>query len=88
MNEEQQVQELAKVMRAFHSLLHAAKVASHVLECSQASYTVGLLRDAIQEAEDATSMGKRQVQAEETQRRDEQNGGSVRGAANASRASG
>lgn len=88
MSEEQQVQELAKVMRAFQGLLHAARVATHVLECSQASYTVGLLRDAIQEAEDATQMGQREVQAEETQRRDEQNGGSVRGVANTSRTGG
>lgn len=78
MSEEQQVEQLAKVMRAFHSLLHAARVASHVLECSQASYTVGLLRDAIQEAEDATQLEARQVQAKETQRRNEQNGGGVR----------
>ena len=78
MSEEQQAEQLAKVMRAFHSLLHAARVASHVLECSQASYTVGLLRDAIQEAEDATQLEARQVQAKETNRRDEQNGGGVR----------
>lgn len=78
MSEEQQVEQLAKVMRAFHSLLHAARVASHVLECSQASYTVGLLRDAIQEAEDATQLEARQVQTKETQRRNEQNGGGVR----------
>jgi len=78
MSEEQQVEQLAKVMRAFHSLLHAARVASHVLECSQASYTVGLLRDAIQEAEDATSMGTGKVQATQANRRDEPNGGGVR----------
>lgn len=77
MSEEQQVQELAKVMRAFHSLLHAARVASHVLECSQASYTVGLLRDAIQEAEYATQVGTGKVQATQTNRRNEPHGGSV-----------